>query len=124
MEKDKTVLCRPFHCPECERLNRPIEEYAFVVFGHEHQCMFINKAKYHGVKYITPHLIFYDGVQTEDYVEILVCCGINTCGVKIHQTDDPQYHYDIEIKKVRKYQITHADYKALMEYKDETYKLD
>jgi hypothetical protein len=124
MEKDKVVICRPFYCPQCESLKRPLDEYFFVVFGHDSQTFFIHKAKYKGQKWITPSIIMYDGKQDTTHKEILVACGVVNCGVEIYHTDDKEYPYDITIKKVRLYEITHADYKALLEYKDETYKLD
>ena len=124
MEKDKTVICRPFYCPQCESLRRPLDEYYFVVFGHDSQTFFIHKARYKGIKWITPSIIFFDGKQDDTHKEILVACGVVGCGVEIFQTGDKEYPYDINIKKVRLYKITHADYNALLGYKDETYKLD
>ena len=124
MEKDKVVFCRPFYCPACASLKRPLDEYFFVVFGHDSQTFFIRKAGYKGKEWITPSIVFYDGKEDDTHKEILVACGVVGCGVEIFHTDDKEYPYDINIKKVRLYKITHADYKALLEYKDETYKLD
>jgi hypothetical protein len=124
MEKDKVVFCRPFYCPQCESLRRPLDEYYFIVFGHDNQTFFIHKARYKGIKWITPSIIFFDGKEDDTHKEILVACGVVGCGVEIYHTDDKEYPYDINIKKVRLYKITRADYKALLEYKDETYKLD
>jgi len=124
MEKDKFVICRSFFCPVCSELNRPLDEYQFVVYGHENQCFFINKARYHGVKGITPHIIMYDGKHDDTHKEILVVCGIIGCGVKIYQTDNTEYPFDIELKKVRLYQIPNKDVEALLTFKDSLYKLD
>ena len=54
----------------------------------------------------------------------LVACGVVGCGVEIFHTDDKEYPYDINIKKVRLYKMSHADVTALIGFKDETYKLD
>lgn len=124
MQKDNIVICRPFSCPLCEQLHRPITEYYFVVYGHEHQTFFVNKAKYHGVNGITPHIIMYDGKQDDTHKEILVVCGIVGCGINIYESNDPEYPYDIELKKVRVYKITHADYQALIDYRDNDYKIN
>ena len=124
MEKDKVVFCRPFYCPQCESLKRPLDEYFFVVFGHDSQTFFIHKAKYKGIKWITTSIIFFDGKEDSTHKEILVACGVVGCGVEIFHTDDKEYPYDINIKKVRLYKMSHADVTALIGFKDETYKLD
>lgn len=126
MEKDKFVICRPFYCPECDRLNRPLDEKFFVVYGGDSQTFYIHKGKFYkrARKGITPSIIFFDGKEDDTHKEILVACGVVGCGMEIFHTDDPEYPYDITIKKVRLYKMLHADVNALIGFKDETYKLD
>jgi hypothetical protein len=127
MEKDKMVLCRPFYCPECEKLNRPVEEYMFAVFRGTHQDIFFMKATWRGTNGITPHLIFYDGVHTKEYVEILVACGIVGCGVSMGEIVTNENGEDEalwEVRKVRKYRINHFDWESLKTYRDPQYLLN
>lgn len=124
MEKDKFVICRPFYCPLCEAKPYSNKEYFFVVFGGESQTFFIRKTKQQSKKGITPSIIMYDGIKDDTHTQLLVACSVVGCGVEIYHTDSPEYPYDITFKKVRLYKLLHADVKALLEYKDETYKLD
>lgn len=124
MQKDKIVISRAFFCPICYELNRPFEESLFVVFGTDTGTFLIKKGKYRGVKGFSPHVIMYDGVQTETHKEIMVMCGIVGCGCKIYENDhNAEYPYDVEIKHVRKFEMTHADFNALKDFKDDSYKI-
>lgn len=122
MEKDSLVLTRPFHCPECERLQRPVEEYKFIVFGGTTGEVYLEKATYRTHTWITPHLIFYDGVHTKEYVEIIVACCICGCGLKITRQTEKEFWF--EIIKARKYRLNHFSWEALKTYKDSDYLLN
>ena len=124
METEKIVLCRPFYCPECYKLNRVIEGKLFTVYGSQHQSIFVLKSNWHGVKGITPHLIFFDGVKTDTHVELLVACSINDCGVKLYEVPDKPGAFDMEIKKVRKVQMLISDFEALKTFNDKSYRIN
>lgn len=124
MEKSKIVLCRPFYCPECDKLNRVIEGKLFAVYGSQHQSIFLKKSSWHSVRGITPHLIFFDGIKTDTHVELLVACSINDCGVQFYEVPDKAGEFDMSIKKVRKVQMLFSDFEALKKFNDRRYRID
>ena len=124
MEKSKIVLCRPFYCPECDKVNRVIEGKLFAVYGSQHQSIFVKKSSWHGVSGITPHLIFFDGIKTDTHVELLIACSINDCGVQFYEVPDKAGEFDMSIKKVRKVQMLFSDFEALKKFNDTSYRVN
>ena len=124
MQKEKIVISRAFFCPKCYELNRPFEESLFVTFGTTSGVFHVYKGKYRGIRGFSPHVIMFDGVQTETHKEILVMCGIVGCGCKLYESQNTEYPYDVEIKHVRKFDMLHADFEALMNFKDDSYKIN
>jgi hypothetical protein len=116
------VMSRPFHCPDCERLRRPLEDKAFVVFGGESQVMFALRSSWKGKEYITPHIICLDKVTDDGMMLLTVSCGIIGCGFGIFKNSDGQRKLDCV--KARKVLMTPQDYKALKDFKDTDYYLD
>lgn len=123
MEKDKVVLCRPFYCDDCYKSNRVIEGKIFAIYGTDRASIFIRKANWHGVRGITPHLIFFDGVIKDNLYEIIVACGIHGCGIKLYEIPDNPGSYDVDIKNARLYHLSKKDFEALKNFKDNDYKI-
>ena len=124
MEKSKIVLCRPFYCPECDKLNRVIEGKLFAVYGSQHQSIFLKKSSWHGVRGITPHLIFYDGIKTDTHVELLVACSIDDCGIKLFEVPDKAGSFDLSIENVRKVNMLFSDFEAVKSFNERRYRID
>lgn len=124
MRKDKIVISRPFFCPKCYELNRPFEDMFFVTFGTTSGHFHVYKGKHRGVRGFSPHVIMFDGIQTETHKEILVMCGIVGCGCKLYESQSTEFPYDVEIKEVRQFKMTHADFDALKDFKDDSYKIN
>ncbi len=116
-------MCRPFFCDDCYKLNRVIEGKLFAVYGTHHQSLFIRKASWHGVRGITPHLIFFDGVIKDNLYEVIVACSIHDCGVKMFEVKDNPGNMEIETKKVRLYHLSKKDFEALKNFKDNDFKI-
>ena len=106
------------------QINRPFEESLFVVFGTDSGVFHVYKGKYRGVRGFSPHVIMFDGVQNETHKEIMVMCGIVGCGCKLYESQLTEYPYDVEIKHVRKHDMLHADFEALINFKDDSYKIN
>lgn len=124
MEKDKIVICRPFYCEDCYNLNRVIEGKLFTVYGTHHQSVFVRKANWHGIRGITPHMIFFDGVIKDNLYEILVACSMNDCGIRLFEVPDQPGSFDMEIKKARKVYMKKEEWETLKTFNDKDYRID
>ena len=124
MEKDKLVICRPFYCDECYTKNRVIEGKLFTVYGSKRQSVFIIKSSWHGIRGITPHLIFFDGIVKDNVFELIVSCGIHDCGVSIYEIPDNPGNFDVAIKKARVVHLRKEDWEALKTFNDTGFRID
>jgi len=121
MKEKVRVMCRTWFCPVCYEKELPHKGVIFALFGTDNGCFFVHKATQNGLRGYTPHIIMYEGISDETHKDILVCCSLHKCGLFIRESQDVEYPYDVDIQKVTIHKITHADYKALEDFKDTTY---
>lgn len=116
------VICRPMECPECKRLNRPIEGKYVFLYGTIHQELFLVKATWHGVPFITPHIISFNEVTNDGLIKITVACGVVGCGWKVIKDDKGEGVPDCI--KARAVLMTPEDWNALKRFNDPAYFID
>lgn len=114
----KIVASRTMFCEHCCDKERPLGGDYFALFGHTRNDYIVTRCvktcNHKDVGY-TPHLISLDKT-TDDYVIISTLCGMNTCGIFLTPSKNDAHKVDIAFyeNKVKTFQLSHIEFKALM----------
>ncbi len=116
-----TIITRVGFCPKCFKEARPKTGQEFIVFGATSQAFIGERALRNGKRGFTPHIYEFERLigKTVYYLKTCCMCGCGACIVK----DEERKLIYLDEEKTEEFYIPLNDWNALVQYKDETFKI-
>ena len=114
------ILTRVAFCERCYKNEMPKTGHRFLTIGSKKRFS-IHTANQNGKRGFTPHIIELIKVEKK-MVTYAHYCAMENCGYLIYEQKDSKLYF--EIIHVASSTISIADWNSLVQYRDETYRLD